>query len=215
MEKQEIRQKYDRAASWYDWADALPEVLGVWWLRRKLLRRVGRTTGQVLEVACGTGKNFRFYPSATDLVAVDLSQKMLETARQRARTLGLEVVFATMDGEQLAIRDRSVDTVLSSLTLCTFPNPINALREMSRVCRPEGQILLLQHGRSRQEWLGRWQDRRAERHAQALGCNWNREPLELVRQAGLQLIWAQRTFFGIIHLIETKPAWQEQLSRSQ
>jgi ubiquinone/menaquinone biosynthesis C-methylase UbiE len=215
MEKQEIRQKYDQAASWYDWADALPEVLGVWWLRRKLLRRVGRTTGQVLEVACGTGKNFRFYPSATDLVAVDLSQKMLETARQRARTLGLEVVFATMDGEQLAIRDRSVDTVLSSLTLCTFPNPINALQEMSRVCRPEGQILLLEHGRSRQEWLGRWQDRRAGRHAQALGCNWNREPLELGRQAGLQLIWAQRTFFGIIHLIETKPAWQEQLSRSQ
>jgi ubiquinone/menaquinone biosynthesis C-methylase UbiE len=206
MEKQEIRQKYDQAASWYDWADALMEVLGVWWLRRKLLRRVRRTTGRVLEVACGTGRNFRFYPSATDLVAVDLSQNMLETARRRARTLGLEVSFAIMDGEQLAIQDRSVDTVLSSLTLCTFPNPINALQEMSRVCRQEGQILLLEHGRSQQEWLGRWQDRRAERHAQALGCHWNREPLELVRQAGLQLIWAQRTFCGILHLIEAKPA---------
>jgi ubiquinone/menaquinone biosynthesis C-methylase UbiE len=206
MEKQEIRQRYDQAASWYDWADTLPEVLGVWWLRRKLLRQVTQTTGRVLEVACGTGRNFRFYASATDLVAVDLSQKMLQTARRRARTLGLEVSFAILDGEQLAIRDRSVDTVLSSLTLCTFPNPINALQEMSRVCRPEGQILLLEHGRSRQEWLRRWQDRRAERHVQALGCHWNREPLELVRQAGLQLIWAQRTFFGIIHLIEAQPA---------
>jgi ubiquinone/menaquinone biosynthesis C-methylase UbiE len=206
MEKQEIRQRYDQAAAWYDWADALPEVLGVWWLRRKLLRRVTQTTGRVLEVACGTGRNFRFYPSATDLVTVDLSQKMLQTARRRARTLGLEVSFVIMDGEQLAIRARSVDTVLSSLTLCTFPNPISALQEMSRVCRPEGQILLLEHGRSRQEGLGRWQDRRAERHAQALGCYWNREPLELVRQAGLQLIWAQRTFFSIIHLVEAQPA---------
>lgn len=206
MEKQEIRWKYDQAASWYDWADALPEVLGVWWLRRKLLRRVRQTTGRVLEVACGTGKNLRFYPGATDLVAIDLSRKMLEPARRRARTLGLEVGFAIMDGEQLALRDRSADTVLSSLTLCTFPNPINALQEMSRVCRPEGQILLLEHGRSQQEWLGRWQDRRAERHAQALGCRWNRKPLELVRQAGLQLVWAQRGFFGILHLIEAKPA---------
>lgn len=50
-----------------------------------------------------------------------------------------------------------------------------------------------------------WQDRRAERHAQALGCYWNREPLKLVRQAGLQIIGAQRTFFGVLHLIEAKP----------
>ena len=205
MEKQIIRQEYDQAAPWYDWGVVLSEVLGVWRLRRQMLGQARPGTGRVLEVACGTGKNFRFYPGATNLVAVDLSQKMLEVARTRARRLGLQVGLAIMDGERLAVRDRSVDAVLSSLTLCTFPNPVDALREMSRVCRPEGQILLLEHGRSQREWLGRWQDRRAERHVPALGCHWNREPLELAYQAGLQVVRAQRTLLGMLHLIEAKP----------
>ena len=205
MEKQIIRQEYDQAAPWYDWGVVLSEVLGVWRLRRQMLGQARPGTGRVLEVACGTGKNFRFYPGATNLVAVDLSQKMLEVARTRARRLGLQVGLAIMDGERLAVRDRSVDAVLSSLTLCTFPNPVDALREMSRVCRPEGQILLLEHGRSQREWLGRWQDRRAKRHVPALGCHWNREPLELAYQAGLQVVRAQRTLLGMLHLIEAKP----------
>jgi hypothetical protein len=54
--------------------------------------------------------------------------------------------------------------------------------------------------------LGRWQDQRAERHARLLGCYWNREPLELVRQAGLRLLTAERRFFGIFHLLEAAPS---------
>jgi hypothetical protein len=65
--------------------------------------------------------------------------------------------------------------------------------------------MLLEHGRSDREWLGRWQDRRADRHARTLGCRWNREPLELVRQAGLGLIATRRVFFGIFHVLEATP----------
>ena len=114
--------------------------------------------------------------------------------------------FLTMDAETLAFPDRCFDTVVSSLTVCTFPEPAAALREMARVCRPDGRILLLEHGRSDVEWLGRWQDHRADRHAKALGCRWNREPLDLVRQAGLKLIASQRLFFGIFHLLEAVPS---------
>jgi hypothetical protein len=77
---------------------------------------------------------------------------------------------------------------------------------MGRVCRPDGHILLLEHGRSSMTWVGRVQDRYAERHARRLGCHWNCEPLDLVRQAGLRVVRCQRHFFGIYHVIEAAPA---------
>lgn len=200
--KAEIRQKYDKFARWYDLAEGLPELLGVRRLRRRLLKRA---SGRVLEVAVGTGKNLQYYPPTCRITGTDYSPGMLEIARKRAARLGREVAFLVMDGEGLAFPDRSFDTVVSSLTLCTFPDPATTLREMSRVCRPGGRILLLEHGRSDREWLGRWQDRRSDRHAKRLGCRWNREPLDLVRLAGMTPVAAHRTFFGIFHTIEALP----------
>jgi hypothetical protein len=76
---------------------------------------------------------------------------------------------------------------------------------MGRVCRPKGKILLLEHGRSDRDWLGRWQDRHADEFAKPLGCHWNREPLNLVCKAGLTVNEARRNFFGIFHRIEARP----------
>ena len=81
-------------------------------------------------------------------------------------------------------------------------NPVQALREMRRVCRPGGRILLMEHGRSDWPAIARWQDRRAPKHAALLGCWWNREPLENVRKAGLDPVVARRGFFGMVHVIE-------------
>jgi hypothetical protein len=63
----------------------------------------------------------------------------------------------------------------------------------------------LEHGRSDREWLGRWQDRRADRHAKQLGCHWNRKPLELVQKAGLKINNSRRVFFGVFHTIDAEP----------
>ena len=76
---------------------------------------------------------------------------------------------------------------------------------MGRVCRTDGKILLLEHGRSQREPIGRWQYRHEDSFAKRLGCHWNRHPLELARQANLRVIVAQRTFFGIFHVIEAAP----------
>jgi ubiquinone/menaquinone biosynthesis C-methylase UbiE len=200
--KGEILQKYEKFAPWYDLGEGVLEFLGVKNLRRRLLQRA---SNRVLEVAIGTGKNLRYYPKGCQITAVDLSPAMLDIARRHARDLSLHVTFFVMDGETLGFRDQSFDTVVDSLTLCTFPAPVVALREMARVCRTDGRILLIEHGRSERGWLGHWQDRKADRHALMLGCRWNREPLDLVRQAGLTLITARRTFFGIFHEIEAKP----------
>jgi ubiquinone/menaquinone biosynthesis C-methylase UbiE len=201
--QEEIRLKYNRFAPWYDFTEGLPEILGVKNLRRTLLQRA---VGQVLEVAVGTGKNLPYYPTACRLTAVDVSLAMVTRARQRANKLGLHVHFQVMDAAHLGFPDQHFDTIVDALALCTFPNPVAVLREMARVCRPEGHILLLEHGHSDRAWLGRWQDRHAERHARHLGCHWNREPLALVRQAELRLLTAARHFFGIFHLLEAAPA---------
>jgi ubiquinone/menaquinone biosynthesis C-methylase UbiE len=198
----EISKKYDQFARWYDWVEGVPELLGLSRLRRRLLRRA---SGRVLEVAVGTGKNLRYYPASCQITALDLSREMLAIAQKRASRLPVDVSFLLADAEALPFSDGSFDTVVSSLSACTFPNPVTALEEMARVCRTDGKILLLEHGRSDREWLGRWQDRHADEFAKPLGCHWNREPLDLVRKAGLKIIEAQRVFFRIFHQIQAGP----------
>lgn len=203
LTKQEIRAKYDAIAGAYDRMEAIAEWLGMRALRREAF---GRARGRVLEVAVGTGKNLPLYPpEVEEIVGVDLSPAMLEVARRRAAELGTDIELLEADAEALPFPDASFDTVASSLSTCTFPDPVRALREMRRVCKPDGQILLLEHGRSRSPWLARFQDRRADAQARMLGCRWNREPLELVRDAGMAVRNARRVFFGIIHLIVAAP----------
>jgi ubiquinone/menaquinone biosynthesis C-methylase UbiE len=204
VDTRELREKYRGFARWYDLAEALPEVFGLRRLRRLL---VAQARGRVLEVAAGTGKNFRWYPPGEAAVAVDLSIDMLKRARQRAEKLKRRhFLFAVMDAGGLAFREHTFDCVVSTLSTCTFPDPVQALREMARVCRADGRILLVEHGRSDRVWAARYQDRRAAAHAQLLGCHWNREPLDLVRQAGLTIIRGDRRFLGVFHTIEARPA---------
>src|SRR5688572_3727570 len=198
----EISAKYDRFAPWYDWLEGILNVLGLSGLRRRLLRR---TSGNVLEVAVGTGKNLTYYPRDCRIIALDLSNEMLNVARNKAAKLSVHVSFSVADAEALPFPDKSFDTVVSSLSTCTFPNPVAALEEMARVCRADGKILLLEHGRSDREPIGRWQDRHADQFAKPLGCHWNREPLELTRKAGLTVVKSRRNFVGIFHRIEAEP----------
>jgi ubiquinone/menaquinone biosynthesis C-methylase UbiE len=205
----EISAKYDRFARWYDRVEGVLDVLGVSRLRRRLLQQA---SGTVLEVAVGTGKNLCYYPVNCRITALDVSAEMLNVARKRAAKLSMNVSFLLADAEALPFSDESFDTVVSSLSTCTFPDPVAALKEMARVCRPQGKVLLLEHGRSDREWLGRWQDRHADQFAKSLGCHWNREPLGLTRQTGLKVYRAKRNFFGIFHQIEARPFGEARLA---
>jgi ubiquinone/menaquinone biosynthesis C-methylase UbiE len=197
----EISEKYDRFARWYDLVEGIPDGLGVRKLRRRLLRQA---SGNVLEVAVGTGKNLPYYPPGCRIMAVDISSEMLNVARKWAAELSMDVSFLLADAQALPFPDHSFDTVVSSLSTCTFPEPLIALQEIARVCRTDRRVLLLEHGRSNREWLGRWQDRR-DSFAKQLGCHWNREPLELVRKAGLKINNSRRVFFGVFHTIDAEP----------
>ncbi|HLD71893.1 hypothetical protein A3A67_04005 [Candidatus Peribacteria bacterium RIFCSPLOWO2_01_FULL_51_18] len=199
----EIRQGYDKAAPWYDLKISIVEgLMGIARLRRKLLRKA---TGKVLEIAVGTGRNFPYYPRGCAITAIDPSQQMLELAHRRAETLKMHPQLQTMDAQALAFPDHSFDTVVSSLSLCTIPDPVCALREVARVCCPDGKALLLEHGRSNTQWLARFQDRFSAWYRQHCGCRWNHEPLQFVEDAGLEVLSHRRSFFGILHIIEARP----------
>ena len=131
---------------------------------------------------------------------------MLKCAQKRAADLGMNVTFALMDTENLEFPENSFDTVVSTLSLCTFPNPIRALQEMSRVCRPSGSILLLEHGQSNRRWMEKFLDRIASQWLKSLGCQCNRNHLDLVHAAGLCPVTVERTCWGMVYMIRALPS---------
>ncbi len=202
LSKKEITQSYNKYARWYDILEKIPEFLGIHRIRKNLFQKA---SGDVLEVAAGTGNNLRHYPKTCKITLIDLSRAMLKIASRKARKQGLEVSIQEMDAEKLEFPDNAFDTVVDSLSLCTFTQPVQALREMARVCKPNGQILLLEHGRSSMEGLARWQDKKAGKHAKHFGCHWNRNILGLVGEANLVITSSKLYCFGVFHAIEIKP----------
>jgi ubiquinone/menaquinone biosynthesis C-methylase UbiE len=205
LSKDHLQAVYDELAPSYDrrlWVDQ--HLFGVKRLRQQLLKLA---TGDVLEVACGTGLNFPYFGPIASLTAVDLSPEMLAIAEQGAQKAGLEVTLQVMDAEALTFTNGRFDTVVSALSTCTFPDQIAALQEMSRVCKAGGRILLLEHGRSSLRPLAHYQNRQAQTHYEkAAGCRWNQEPTVLVKAAGLRLISVHRATFGIFYRIQAAPA---------
>lgn len=202
MSLAEIRESYAECAPWAARLD---------WLDRKLTGRYrreifGDVEGRVLDVACGTGINFEYLPSSVEVVGIDISPEMLAAARERLDRLDVDGTFREMDAQDLAFDDDGFDTVISSLSTCTFPDPVAALEEMDRVCRPDGEIRLLEHGRSDVGPIARFQDWRADAHYARAGCRWNQEPLELLVEAGLPVRTVETRALGIVTLIEARPS---------
>ncbi len=180
-----LRRVYDGMAPSYRWMALVNDtVFGATRLRRWVM---SRARGDVLDVACGTGENFPLLRDVDSLTAVDLSPAMLDQARARAGRLGLDVNLVEMSAERLEFPDGTFDTVTTAMSTCTFPDPRGALREMARVTRPGGHLLLLEHGRSRIDWIARLQDRRAERHYREAGCRWNQDVMAVLSAAGLRV----------------------------
>jgi len=204
MTTPQLQNAYDEIADQYEnkiWFDQ--HILGVAHLRRKLL---SKAHGKVLDVACGTGSNIPLFQVGSNITAVDLSPKMLKIARESTTKHGLTVNFALMDAEHLEFPDGTFDTVISTLSTCTFPNPIKALQEMRRVCRPNGLILLLEHGHSSVPLLANYQDQHEYQHYEDhAGCRWNQDPLELIHSSGIKVIKSKRNILGMFHSIEAAP----------
>lgn len=158
--------------------------------------------GEVLEIGFGSGRNLVHLPSEVDrLLAVEPSATARALAAGRVAASGVPVELVGSDGQDLELPDGSVDHVLVTWTLCTIPDVDRALREVHRVLRPGGSLHFVEHGRSPDPRVGRWQDRVTPLWSRAFGgCHPNRAIDQLITRAGLRLDQLRAGAMGGIEL---------------
>ena len=155
MRTERVRRYWDRTATRYDERVARVEEHYLVPSRRWVCERA---VGEVLEVAVGSGLNLPHYAPGVKLTGVDLSEGMLQLARGRATTARCGVELLQADGAQLPFEDESFDAVVCTFSLCGFPDPRAGVKDMIRVLRPGGSLLLADHVGSTNPLirLGQW-----------------------------------------------------------
>lgn len=165
----------------------------------------GEAYGEVLEVAVGTGLNFPHYKGIKSLTAVDFSRKMLESAEKEEENHPFPVQFINEDVETLKFADNSFDTIVSSLSFCSYERPVAVLNRFNRWCRPGGKILLLEHGLGRSKLLQGLQKAVDPVTMGTIGCHQNRDISKLVGESELEIMNLERHVFGAVYLVNAAP----------
>ena len=193
-----VQRIYNAVADRYDQAIALSE---------KLLFGNGRqwagaqARGHVLEVAIGTGRNLPCYAPDVRLTGVDLSPAMLNIARQRAQALNHDVTLCVGDAQALPFRNEEFDTVVFTLALCSIPDERRAVVEASRVLRPAGRLVLLEHVRS-PGWPVQIVQRVLNPFAiRLMADHLLRDPLDYLSSAGFIVDQVTRSAWGIVERV--------------
>ena len=198
-----LRRYWDKQAPKYDKQVAFFERV---WFGDGRQWVCSQATGDVLEVAIGTGRNLSFYPQGIRLTGIDFSPAMLEVARRQADQLGRQVDLRLGDAEALDLPDATFDTVVCTLSLCTIADERRAIAEMKRVLRPGGRLLSLDHVAAAPRWLRalQWLLEVATRHA--TGEHQRRRPLLQVQAEGFEIERRERSKLGTVErLVARKP----------
>jgi ubiquinone/menaquinone biosynthesis C-methylase UbiE len=197
------QEVYDRKSRMYDLMDLPMKAMGMGRLRRRMWEQVqGR---RVLEVGVGTGLNLEYYPAESRAVAVDLSPGMLGRAVRRAGRLGRQVDFVLADAQRLPFRDGSFDAVTATCVFCSVPDPVEGLRELRRVCQPDGNTLLLEHVRAKNRLLGKVMDWLNPLSVRFQGVNINRDTVGNVSRAGLAIESEDSFMMSIVRILRARP----------
>ena len=170
---------------------ALVRVLGDPEPIREVRKRiVPLARGEVLEIGVGPGVNFAHYdPTRVSKVyALEPNAGMVRLAERQRRATELDVEFLDLPGERIPLGDGSVDTVVSTFTLCTIPGVAEALRGVRRVLKPDGTLVFFEHGRSPDPRVRRWQEwTEPIPHWLFEGCHVTRDVPSLIEQAGFRI----------------------------
>lgn len=204
QETERVRRIQDKHASGYD------RQIGFF---ERILFEGGRewvcsqAEGETLEIAFGTARNLPYYPAGVRLTGVELSPEMAAVAFERLAQEGREADLRIGDVQELEFEDESFDTVVSTLTMCTIPDPRRAAGEAFRVLRPGGRFVLMEHVRSPVTPV-----RAVQRLLDPLAVRFEadhllREPVVYLREAGFEIDRVERSKWGIVERIAAgKPA---------
>ncbi|MEH7235021.1 class I SAM-dependent methyltransferase [Bacillus sp. JJ1562] len=171
-------------------------------LRSKLLQSV---TGDILELSVGAGMNFQFYPKRSRVTAVDFSPLMIDRAKIVATEQRREVDFRIGNVEEIVLPEKNYDTVISTLSLCSYPHPEKVLKRMASWCKEDGKILLYEHGISTNSFLAWLQNKTNSIYMKKVGCHMNRDILKLVQESPLSIVKSEHYMLNAVHLIWAKP----------
>ncbi|WNF20923.1 MULTISPECIES: methyltransferase domain-containing protein [Bacillaceae] len=198
---EKIKKRYNRVSKIYDRMDRM--IREDW--RRDLL---AGAYGDVMEAGVGTGANLSFYPNnIQSLIGVDFSSDMLKYAKQKASQLNASYKMELIEGDiqELPFPDNSFDTVVSTCVFCSVPDPIVGLEELRRVCKPDGQILMLEHMRSENQAAGLVMDILNPITVGMWGANINRETMANIKSAGLSVVGEERLMGSIMRRLLLSP----------
>lgn len=200
MKKEKLIKKYNKHVNMYE-KNLNNPTLGKW--RSRIIKSA---QGNVLEVGVGVGSNFPYYDRENvHVTGVDFSPEMIKSAKQIAKQYGIDADFIKEDVESLKVEPHSFDTVLSTLSLCSYPNPSEVLNQFNNWCKKDGTVLLMEHGISSNVLLSSTQNVIDPLFKKVAGCHWNRNILEIVESSPLQVEHVERYWTGMVYLIWAKP----------
>jgi ubiquinone/menaquinone biosynthesis C-methylase UbiE len=205
MKNMDVERKYARIARFYDFLDYPFEICRYRTLRREILLGL---SGEILEAGVGTGRNLEFYPSAAKITGIDLSAAMLQQAHRRVVAKALPIHLLQMDVEALGFPDNRFDVVVSSFLFCVLHAPFPALTELSRVCRPEGKIILCEYCLSANPMRRFVQRLWAPWVRFAYGAEFDRNTAEKMKTAGYELLEERFVYHDILKIIVARPKKQ-------
>jgi len=175
----------------YDRQVAKVERAGLGELRQKLL---ADASGRVLEVGSGTGANLPYYgPGVESLTVTEPEPAMLRRLEQRVREQAPKAKVVRAPAEQLPFEDDTFDVAVSTLVLCGVDDQARALGELRRVLRPGGRLIFIEHVRSDEPGLARWQDRLNGLNKFVACCDCNRRTLDSISAAGFEVTQVEHT----------------------
>ena len=157
--------------------------------------------GATLMVAAGTGNDFKFFPPNMHVIAIDISPKMLERAARKASAYSGSIELREMDVCDLEFSDSTFDTIATAFTFCSVPKPVIGLRELRRVLKPDGQLIMIEHVRSAIGPLGIFMDIMTPLTSR-IGPSLNRDTVGNVQKAGFRLRRVENVYLDVVKIIE-------------